>query len=275
LFGENRPQVPEYLGLASVSAIDTKHLLTPGKGRTAAYDYTLNPYRGCTFGCEYCYAAFFVPDDRLRAEWGKWVHAKVEASSALRRRDLRDKRIYMSSVTDPYQPLEAKLLLTREIVEILGAAKSRLVVQTRSPLVARDADLFRQFAHVRVNISITTDDDSARRRFEPGCPSIERRLAAAEALVAAGVKVVVCICPMLPMSDPETFGRRLARLGISAVTTSWFHSGDRAFAAGTREGAWNIAQSAGWTHEGYEKNRDALRRYCSVFASCGEAFGPV
>ncbi|MGM3366965.1 SPL family radical SAM protein, partial [Escherichia coli] len=90
--------------------------------------------------------------------------------------------------TDPYQPLEAKVELTREILKLLSQPEHQptLVIQTRSPLVTRDIDLFRRFENLRVNLSITTDSDLVRRDFEPGCSSIERRLEAARELVAAG-----------------------------------------------------------------------------------------
>ncbi|AIE85025.1 Radical SAM domain-containing protein [Fimbriimonas ginsengisoli Gsoil 348] len=267
--------LPASVGPAAVRAIETTHLLTPGKGRISDYDFTLNPYRGCSFGCSYCFAAFFVADDLQRAEWGKWVEVKVRAAEALRHRNLRGKRIFMSSATDPYQPLEAKLELTREIVAILGDAQARLVVQTRSPLAARDVDLFKRFQFLRVNMSVTTDDDSVRKQFEPGCASIERRLEAVERIKAAGVRVAVCVCPMLPMHDPEAFGKRLTRMGVDAVTSGYFHSGDRAFAAGTRDRARELADEQGWTYEAYSRCRAALRHGCEAYGSSGAAFGPV
>jgi DNA repair photolyase len=276
LFDEPTGEVPSRVGRASVRAIETNHLLTPGKGRTSAFDFTLNPYRGCSFGCSYCYAAFFVPDEAQRAEWGLWVEAKVRAAEVLRRRDdLYDKRIYMSSVTDPYQPLERKLGLTREIVEVLAQKSVRLVVQTRSPLAARDADLFQRFKHVRVNMSITTDDEEARKQFEPGCASIEQRLEAVETLIAAGITVNVCVCPMLPMRDPFAFGRRLSDMGVAAVAASWFHSGDRPFAAGTQDRAFVLAKHHGWTQDEFKRCRDQLQRGCAAYGATAEAFGPA
>lgn len=274
LFDE-RPSVPERLGTVHVRTVDTLHLLTPGKGRTGEYDYTLNPYRGCGFGCSYCYAPFFVADEALRAAWGKWVDVKVRAVEALARRDLRGKRIYMSSVTDPYQPLERETCLTRSIVEHLAAAQARLVVQTRSPIVARDIDLFRRFERIRVNMSVTTDDDEVRKRFEPACASIERRLEAVRELKAAGIAVSVCLCPMLPMRDPESFGRLLTEIGVDHVAAGWFHHSTRPFAAGTRDEAYETSQAIGWTRERFEEAKAALRRTCPALTRGEVAFGPA
>ena len=275
LFDAPVESVPETVGPATVRSIDTTHLLTPGQGRTSDYDYTLNPYRGCSFGCSYCYAAFFVAEEERRAEWGRWVDVKVRAAEVLRKKELTGKRIYMSSVTDPYQPVEAKVELTRRIVEVLLDAQARLVVQTRSPLAARDVDLFHQFQHVRVNMSITTDDDEVRKQFEPGCASIERRLQAVEQLKAAGIRVNVCVCPMLPMKDPEAFGRLLTRMRVDAVSAFYFHQGDRPFAAGTRDGAKEIAQQAGWTFDEFARCKAALCKACEAYGGSSAAFGPV
>jgi len=239
------------VGPARISSVETTHLLTPGTGRTADFDFTLNPYRGCSFGCSYCYAAFFVADEELRQNWGQWVEVKIRAVEVLRHRDLRGKTIYMSSVTDPYQPIEAKIELTREIVEMLGEAGARLVVQTRSPLVARDIDLFSRFEHIRVNMSITTDDDEVRQKFEPGCASVGRRIEAVARLKDAGIRTNVCVCPMLPMRDPEGFGRKMANLGVDHITSSWFHMNDQLFASGTREDALHLMQEMGWDYDGY------------------------
>jgi DNA repair photolyase len=251
------------------------HILTPGKGRTGDYDFTLNPYRGCSFGCSYCYAAFFVADEERRQGWGKWVEVKVRAAEALRRHDLRGKRIYMSTVTDPYQPIEAETELTRSVLSVLLESQARVVVQTRSPLVTRDIDLFRQFDHLRVNVSITTDCDEVRKQYEPGCASIERRLEAVQTLKAAGVKVGVCVAPMLPLRDPSAFGRRLGEIGPELVTSVWFRESTRPFASSTREGAVSLAQEHGWTREGYDLALAELRRACPRVVPASIGFAPV
>lgn len=267
--------IPSRFGPATIRVSDTTHILTPGKGSTADYDFTLNPYRGCTFGCSYCYATFFVADDALRETWGRWVEVKARAADALRRRDLGGKTIFMSSVTDPYQPVEREIGLTRRVVEVLLEQQARLVVQTRSPVVTRDVDLFRRFRHLRVNVSITTDTDAVRKRYEPGCASIRRRLEAVAALKAAGLKVSVCVCPMLPMEDPAGFGRMLTEMGVDYVAASYFHTADRLFAAGTRDRAWELAQREGWDSARFAECREALRSTCRPYARGGVAFGPV
>ena len=105
--------------------------------------------------------------------------AKENATELLKKRRpgyLDGKRIYLSSVTDPYQPLEKELKLTRRLLEImLNNHTPKLVVQTRSPTVVNDIDLYRKIekrgGRVQVNMTITTDDESIRKAFEPYCPS--------------------------------------------------------------------------------------------------------
>ena len=182
---------PDRVGQAKVDYIKTSQLLTKATGFMDAYDFTLNPYSGCSFGCTYCYAAFFSRDAEKRDNWGYWVNVKANAIELLRkrRRSLDGKLIYMSSVTDPYQPIERQLELTRRLLELMAERhKPKLVVQTRSPLVERDCDLFRRIAdkggRVQVNMTVTTDDEDIRRTFEPFCPANHRRLAAIRAVQA-------------------------------------------------------------------------------------------
>ncbi|BAZ84312.1 radical SAM family protein [Dolichospermum compactum] len=108
--------VREKFGDTTVYAQNAKSLLTKATGFIAAYDFTLNPYRGCQYGCSYCYAAAFSPNPKMRQDWGKWVIYKENAAEILakeletwyRKNPKQPPRIYMSSVTDPYQPLESK-----------------------------------------------------------------------------------------------------------------------------------------------------------------------
>ena len=139
LFPDEKQQVelPARLGRTGVTYRPAREILTRATGFIGGYDFTLNPYSGCGFACSYCYAAFFTRNQEQRDRWGLWVNAKENAArllSELGPGALDGKRIYMSSVTDPYQPLERRLKLTREILEVLADRhRPRLVVQTRRP----------------------------------------------------------------------------------------------------------------------------------------------
>ena len=254
--------LPDRMGHASVVDRTAKSILSPANGALEGYDFTLNPYRGCSFGCSYCYAAFFVADKQQQAEWGTWVEVKVNAVELLRReRKLAGAKVYLGSVTDPYQPVEMKTGLTRALLEVMVdvVPQPRLVIQTRSPLVVRDVDVLRKFANVRVNMSVPTDDDAMRKLFEPTAPSIVRRMQALKMLRAARVKTGVCISPMLPLRDPEGFMERIKACEPDKVTWSYFHSGQRDFASGTRSGALKIAERVGWNKQAYDLTASRLR----------------
>src|SRR5207253_1008036 len=100
-------------------------------------------------------------DQEKKAAWGMWVEVKHNALHELARADLKNKTIFMSSSTDPYQPLELQTQLTRSIVEFMSTPfrQPKLTVQTRSPIVARDLDIFARYETVRINMSITTDSE--------------------------------------------------------------------------------------------------------------------
>jgi DNA repair photolyase len=263
---------PESFGRASVKALDVGSILTPtkGRGKLGEFDFSLNPYRGCGFGCSYCYAAFFVPDEDRRSAWGEWVEVKSNAVRLLeRQRDLAGKLVLMSSATDPYQPLESSTGLTRAILEHLASREDqpRLVVQTRGPLVTRDIDLFQKFRDVRVNITVSTDSDTIRKRFEPACASIERRLAALRELKGAGIRIGVSIAPMLPIEDPIAFARTLRELQADCYWSAYFHTDDRMFASNTREGAMELAREYAWTEDKYRRTRAVLESLVPGFGS--------
>jgi DNA repair photolyase len=168
-----------------------------------------------------------VHDDGKEAEWGSWVEVKQNALDALQREShkLVGKRVFLSSATDPYQPIELRLGLTRALLEsLLLAFPERLHLQTRSPHVVRDIDLFHQFGDtLTVGISIPTDSEVVRRVFEPRAPSIQRRLGAAQQLKEAGITTIASIAPLLPCT-PDRLARRLAPCFRRAwVDTLHFH----------------------------------------------------
>ncbi|MGV3618021.1 MAG: SPL family radical SAM protein [Fimbriimonas sp.] len=261
LFGSDM-EVPDHVGRAEIGARVRGKALNPGRGMASFADYTLNAYVGCGFGCTYCFATAFVADEEKREAWGEWVDVKERALEEIaRKRDLTGKRIFMSSATDPYQPLEAKIGLTRSIVELLATRQPYLIVQTRGPLVTRDIDLFRRFDGMRVNMSVTTDDDEVRRRFEPACASIDRRFAALEELKSAGIPIGVSVSPMLPITNPRAFARRIKELGPRSLYSQPFLPPGREFAASTRPLALPIAKEMGW---GERERLQALREMREV-----------
>jgi DNA repair photolyase len=256
--------LPHLIGRSRVSITDRASIIGPATGFMSSYDLTLNPYVGCGFGCSYCYAASFAPARFADQEWGEWVEVKRTAAEQLRREPIGGKKAYLGSVTDPYQPLEAKTRLVRSMLSALSRPghQPRLVVQTRSPLVTRDIDLFRRFRHIRVNMSITTDCDDVRKRYEPTCPSIDRRIEAIRQVASAGVPIGVCITPMLPLHDPVAFGRRLASLGAAVYVAQPFkpRASERgAMAAGTRDAATALAEAEGWDARAYARACEELR----------------
>ncbi len=172
--------------------------------------YALNPYTGCAHACRYCYASFMGRYSGHAEAWGTFVDAKVNAPEVLAR-ELRRAvpgPVMLSSVTDPYQPLEERCRLTRRCLELLIASRFPVRVLTKSPLVLRDLDLLRGAAEVEVGLTVTTDDERMRELFEPGAPPIAARVAALRALKEAGVATYAFVGPMLPMREPE----RLAAL---------------------------------------------------------------
>ncbi len=237
-------------------------ILTKPSGFARDFDYSLNPYSGCAFGCTYCYAAFFARSQDLQDTWGRWVEVKENALELLKRRRKRpllDKVIYISTVTDPYQPVEAQLKLTRAVLqELLDYHQVRVMMQTRGDLVTRDIDLFEKFRFAQVNMTITTDDDEVRKRFEPTCTSIERRFRAVRMLSDAGVQTVITMTPLLPVRDPQAFAARLLASGAQRFVVQEFHASRARFMAGTGEAAQALARDMGWTAARYRDTRAIL-----------------
>lgn len=277
LFETERQSPRSRIGPAAVAGRPKSKVLVAGRGSTSDYDYTLNPYIGCSFGCSYCFAASFVADEEKKASWGTWVEVKEGALQELARVDLKGKSIFMSSATDPYQPLEKHTELTRSIVEFMSEPyrQPRLTVQTRSPLAARDIDLFVRYKRLRVNMSITTDSEEIRKRFEPGCASIDRRFEALEAAVSAGLPVTVCVCPMLPLENPAAFARRILALKPYGVATCFFQKSDRPFASNTRDGAWVLAKEFGWDRAAFERAQAEMNGYLGELTDHGRGFSPM
>ncbi len=259
-----------------ISTRTAKSILSRAAGFASAYDFTLNPYSGCAFGCTYCYAAFFAPTLEQKDTWGQWVTVKANAVALLRKkRSLEGRTIYMSSVTDSYQPIEKQVGLTRALLaELLNHPGVCLVIQTRSPLVTRDLDLLTQFDFVRVNMTVTTDDEDVRKAFEPTCPSNAQRLDAIAEVAAAGVDTCITMTPLLPVRDPASFAKSLRATGVPRFVVQNFHRANRRFVAGTGEAATRLLAERNWTDTHYAHVKAELVAHLTHLDEGREGFDP-
>lgn len=173
--------------------------------RTAisGFAYCLNPYTGCGHGCRYCYATFMKRFTGHLEPWGEFVDVKVNAPQVLRRQLRRAAKgtVALSTVTDPYQPLEKVYRLTRGCLEVLLEQQFPVNLLTRSPLCLRDVDLLERFKEMRVGFSIGTHDEEVKKVFEPRAPSLAARVETLRRLRERGIPTYAFIGPMLPL-DP-------------------------------------------------------------------------
>jgi DNA repair photolyase len=208
--------------LPSVREINAVSILTPQKVGSLSryYDFTLNPYGGCAFGCSYCYVPKFPNARHEPAEWGQWVEVKVNAAELIRKERARvfGSCIFFSSATDPYQYLELKYRLTRACLqELLAYSPAQITMHTRSHLMLTDLELLKAFGKkLSVGVSFTTDDEGVRQEFEPQAPSLKRRLELITRLKEAGIDVYASISPLLPC-DPQ----RLVGLLSPYIDRAW------------------------------------------------------
>lgn len=184
--------------------IPAKHILIRSKS-TAWFgtDHTVNLYRGCCHGCLYCDSR----SDCYRNPDFDRVTAKSDALRILRdelARKVRPAFIAMGAMSDPYNPFEEELLLTRHALELIDAYDCGVSVDTKSDLIVRDIDLYQSIqAHSPVicKLTVTTVDEDLAAKVEPRAPSPARRLAAVRSLAQAGVFCGVLLMPVLPFLE--------------------------------------------------------------------------
>jgi DNA repair photolyase len=177
-------------------------------------DYSLNPYTGCGHGCVYCYAPTTI-HYAGQEPWGTFVTAKTNIPAVLERELRRMPRgvVGISTVTDPYQPVEGRLKLTRSCLEVLLAKQFPVCIQTKSALVLRDIDLIRDFGDREVGLTVTTLDDEASALIEPGASLPGERLDALKRLANAGIPTWAFVGPLVPgYMDADRLADVLARV---------------------------------------------------------------
>ena len=185
-------------------------------------DYSFNPYVGCYHGCLFCYVPRLLQIDR--SEWGASVVVKRNAASVLAKEIRKVPRglVAISTATDPYQFVEGKYRITRHALEVLLRAQWPVSVLSRSPLMLRDLDLFRQFDDIEVGISVPTLNDRARALLEPWAPPIEARLRCLRQLADAGLTTFVSFAPAYPPTGgvtPERIADAFSEAGVTKMFT--------------------------------------------------------
>jgi DNA repair photolyase len=233
--------------IMEITLKEAKRILTPQRGgfltsRPYPFTHALSGYVGCGFGqttCGlYCYAQF-LPNwsfSGFTAAWGQAVQVKTNAAELLDKAlrtmkpAMRQRlRIFMSSTTDPYQPLERTYQITRQCLEVFSQYRDLdlLVIQTRSPLAERDLSLLLQIPYVWLSISIETDDQAYLKGLRGG-PLLARRWGLVRAAGSAGVPTQITVSPCLPYTTVEEFGQQLLHSGAQRLIVDTVTDGDGA-----------------------------------------------
>ncbi len=169
------------------------------KSNIPGIDYAINPYIGCQHACIYCYAEFMKRFTNHSGEtWGEFVDVKQFEPKDIEPEKYDDKTILISSVTDPYTPLEVIYKNTQKVLEHLVGTKANIQILTKSSLVTRDIDLFKEFASIEVGISLNTLDEEFAKIIEPRASKPQARLEALKKVAGSGIPTYVFVSPIFP-----------------------------------------------------------------------------
>jgi len=191
----------------------TKNILSKNTSPDIPFNYSINPYQGCEHGCVYCYARNVHTYWGFSAgmDWETKIIAKKNAAQLLEKaflkKNWKPERIVMSGNTDPYQPVERKLSITRSLLEVFVKYQNPLGIITKNNLIERDLDLLKILSEkylVRVLFSMTTLDEKLRRKLEPRSANATKILRAIKLLSSNGIETGVMVAPIIPsINDHE------------------------------------------------------------------------
>jgi len=189
----------------------------------------INPYVGCGHSCVYCYARFIKRFTGHTEEWGTFVDARINIAEILRKQlkspKYKGECIFIGTVTDPYQPIEEKYKLTRNILQVLMEYKNPVSILTKSDLVLRDIDLLKKFKDIDVDFTITILDEKWKKLVEPNSSSIKQRLNAMKELTKEGITVLAMMGPYWPIfTGPEVLFKEFKRVGVKHIFTESFNT---------------------------------------------------
>ena len=204
----NQAEVADTGHLTEYRAIQVRSILNKSVSkRGLPFGKSINPYRGCEFGCRYCYARYTHEFMELRDPelFERLIFVKQNAAWLLKQ-DLRKlkpgEEIAMGTATDPYQPIERRMRVTQSLLEVMAECRGlRLGIVTKSTLILRDIDLLKKFAtcnQLAIHLSITTPDTELARILEPRAPRPDLRFKTVFALRNAGLRAGILCCPIMP-----------------------------------------------------------------------------
>jgi DNA repair photolyase len=219
---------PHFRGIEFIE-VEAKSIINHVPGTYLPFNWTINPYRGCSHACVYCFArvTHTYMDMNAGHDFESKIVVKVNAPSLLRR-ELRSRRwkgehIAMGTATDPYQRAEGRYRLMPGIIRALSECRNPFSILTKGTLLLRDIDLLLEAAaatDVSTAFSVGTLDEGAWRRTEPGTPHPRKRLQAVAKLNAAGIPCGVMIAPVLPgITDDAKQLREVVTAAIDAGAT--------------------------------------------------------
>ncbi|MBE6049292.1 MAG: radical SAM protein [Clostridium sp.] len=174
---------------------EVKDLLTKSKLPDA--DYVINPYIGCTHNCIYCYAEFMSRFAHCSEKWGNYIIVK-DSIKGIKCKDMEQKTILISSVTDPYNHIERKYRKTRSVLEQLIDSEATIEILTKSKNVLDDIELIKKIKNIKIGISINTTDDKFREKIEPCASSVDERINTLKVLHENNIKTYAFISPIFP-----------------------------------------------------------------------------
>jgi DNA repair photolyase len=209
----------------------TRTIIARNDSPDIGFDRSINPYRGCEHGCIYCYArpshAYLGLSPGLDFESRLFYKPQAAAllAAELSKRGYACRPLALGSNTDPYQPVERRLGITRSILEVLRDFHHPVTIVTKGALIQRDIDILAEMAKERlaiVTVSVTTLDRALARRMEPRAATPERRLETISALAAAGVPTGVLSAPMIPALNDNEMEQILERARVAGATSAGY-----------------------------------------------------
>ena len=201
-----------------VKIIEVKDYLV--KSNIKVVDYVINPYIGCPHACKYCYASFmkrFTSHDD--EEWGNFIDIKY-CDKPINIKKLHCKTIFISSVTDCYNPYEAKYCITQSILKQLLNIDCNIIIVTKSSLILRDLDILKQFKSIKVALSINTLDEQFKNDMDKAS-SIKDRLNTLKILYQNGIYTILFMSPIFP---EITNYKEIVNISKSYINEYWFEN---------------------------------------------------